>query len=233
MGAADGTRMRERRIAALSRHALRTPILAIRGTAELLLAGAGGPLGPTARELLAASGEAALRLERLVEPVLRLAEQAGLPPLPSETIDLGTFLREAGVETVAVGRGAGQGAPGPARREQGAAILVRARRARFGELLELAARILGTPLGAELGIGRRSGAVLLRLAGGGLGRSGDEERSLLLGLAARSARLAGVRLVFTGEALLGIVLAPAVRPSRGRGTPRQRGDRGCGPAATP
>ncbi len=219
MGGADGTRMRGRRVVELSRHALRTPILAIRGTAELLLAGAGGPLGPTARELLAASGEAALCLERLVEPVMRLAEQAGAPPSPLEPIDLGAFLREGGVERVAVGRGAGPGASGVGRRGGRGALMVRARRARLGELLELAAGILGAPLEAELLLGRRSGAVLLRLAGGGLGRSGDEERPLLLGLAARSARLAGARLVVTEEALLGIVLAPAVRPSRGGATP--------------
>lgn len=225
--------MRGRRAAELSRHALRTPILAIRGTAELLLAGAGGPLGPTARELLAATGEAALCLERLVEPVLRLAERAGAPPVPREPIDLGVFLREAGVETVAVGRAAGRGPPGVGRRQGRAAPLVRARRACLLELVELAARILGVPLGAELRLGRRSGAVLLRLAGGGLGRCGEEERPLLLGLAARSARLAGARLVVAEEGPLGIVLVPAVRPSRGRGTPRQRGDRGCGPAATP
>lgn len=233
MGAADGTRIRGRRVVELSRHALRTPILAIRGTAELLLAGAGGPLGPTARELLAASGEAALRLERLVEPVLRLAEQAGAPPLPKEPIDLGEVLREAGVETVAIGRRAGRGALRVGRGDARAAPSVRARRARLAELLDLAARILGTPLGAELRVGRCSGAVLLRLVGGGLGRCGDEERPLLLGLAARSARLAGARLALAEEGPLGIVFLPAVRPSRGRVTPRHRGDRGCGSAATP
>ncbi len=233
MGAADGTRIRGRPAAELSRHALRTPILAIRGTAELLLAGAGGPLGPTARELLAASGEAALSLERLVEPVLRLAEQAGAPPSASEPIDLRAFLREAGVERVSIGRAPGRDAQGSSRRARDRALLVRARRARLVELVELVARILGAPLWAELRIGRRTGAVLSRLGGGGAGRCGADERPLLLGLAARSARLAGARLVVAEDGPLGIVFVSAVRRSRRGGTPRQRAGPGCGPAATP
>mgnify|MGYP000489442826 CR=1 FL=1 len=197
------------RAAGLSRHAVRTPLLAIRGTAELLLAGAGGPLGATARELLAASGEAALRLERLVEPLLRVAERAGGPSRRAEPVDLEALLLAAGVElgrrTRRVGceEGAGPTAVGA---DSGCLL----------ELVELAATMLGGPLRAELRAGRRTGALLLDLEGTGSQPCHADERPLLAGLAARLARLAGGRLVACAEDRLAVVLRPAGAPWRAR-----------------
>lgn len=216
MGSAGGMVAGRRRAAELSRHALRTPLLAIRGTAELLLAGAGGPLAPTARELLAASGAAAMRLERLIEPLLKLAERAGAPAPPIEAFDPAAVLREAGVELLAIwprpapGRGPAGGAAG-ADEQTEPAVLLRGGRASFAELLELMALILGPPLVAELAFGGRSGAVLVTLEGRGAEPCGEDERPLLRGLAARLARLAGARLVLPERPQLGVVLKPACR----------------------
>ncbi|MCL6609806.1 MAG: hypothetical protein K6T74_17120, partial [Geminicoccaceae bacterium] len=144
----------------MSRHAVRTPLLAIRGAAEALLAGAGGPLGTTARELLAASGEAALRLERLVEPLLRVAERAGGSTRRSGSVELGALLAAAGVELGGRTRRAGC--------EEGAGpVEVRAEPGCLGELVELAATMLGGPLRADLRRGSRTGALLLGLEGTG------------------------------------------------------------------
>ena len=193
----------------LSRHAVRTPLLAIRGTAELLLAGAGGPLGATARELLAASGEAALRLERLVEPLLRVAERAGGPSRRPEPVDLEALLRAAGVEL--------GGRTGRAGCEEGAGpTAVRADSGCLLELVELAATMLGGPLRAELRAGRRTGALLLGLEGTGPQLCHADERPLLAGLAARLARLAGGRLVAGANDRLAFVLRPAGAPWRAR-----------------
>jgi signal transduction histidine kinase len=198
--------------------------LAIRGAAELLLAGAGGPLGATARELLAASGEAALRLERLVEPVLRVAERAGGPARRPETVDLQALLTGAGVELGGrATRAAHRGGVGP--------IEVRAEPGCFLELVELAATILGRPLRAELRRGKRTGALLLTFEGTGPQPCREDERPLLAGLAARLARLAGGRLVAGAEDRVGILLRPATGPR-----PARKGRRGpllAAPAGTP
>jgi len=218
----------------LSRHALRTPLLAIRGTAELLLAGAGGPLGATARELLAASGEAAIRLERLVEPLLAVAERAGGPARRLRPVDLADLLRRRGVDLAMPRPGTrGRVEENPrVRAWSSGSVRVLAEPAALFELVELLGRISGTPLAVELRSGRRTGLVLLRSVGGGGPSAGEEERPLLLGLAGRLARLAGGRLVARGEAGVGFVLRPAEASDRcGRGPEGGSGGAvGCGRA---
>ena len=155
----------------LSRHALRTPLLAIRGTAELLLAGAGGPLGATARELLAASGEAAIRLERLVEPLLAVAERAGGPARRLRPVDLADLLRRRGVDLAMPRPGTrGRVEENPrVRAWSSGSVRVLAEPAALFELVELLGRISGTPLAVELRSGRahRPGPFAL----GGRGRA--------------------------------------------------------------
>lgn len=219
----------------LSRHALRTPLLAIRGTAELLLAGAGGPLGQGARELLAASGEAALRLEGLIEPLLRVAERAGCPAGALAPVDPGALLRAAGIEPRAAAPAAGRARAGP----PPVTPRVRGRAACLGEALELVGRLLGAPLAAELRRSSRSGALLVLLEGRGAAGCSEDEQPLLLGLAGRLARLGGARLVVAPPGRLGLVLRPlGTRPLRpgevgaappGRAAARRR----CGTAVTP
>jgi signal transduction histidine kinase len=235
MGSADGGASRRRRAtgskeggAELSRHPLRTPLLAIRGTAELLLAGAGGPLGATARELLAASGEAALRLERLVEPLLRVAERAGEPPRRREPVEPVALLRAAGIEVAATH---GRRIRDPDGRR--GMVVLRGGGARLVELLELARAVLGTPLVAELSYGARSGAVFVTLEGRGPPSSSEDERPLLLGLAGRLARLAGARLSAGEATRLGVLLPSAGRSAAEtrRGERRERCVR-CGIGAT-
>ena len=212
----------------LSRHALRTSLWAIRGTVELLLAGAAGPLGATARELLAASGEAALRLERLVEPLLSVAERAGRPAPRLQPVELADLLRRLGV-VLAVRQPSARGHVGSnpgARARRPGSVRVLAEPGALFELVELLGRISGTPLAVELRSGRRTGLVLLRSAGGGGPSAGEDERPLLLGLARRLARLAGGRLVGRGEAGVGFVLPPAEGSER-----RGRGPEGSGAGA--
>ncbi|BCX18132.1 MAG: hypothetical protein KatS3mg117_1814 [Geminicoccaceae bacterium] len=220
----------------LSRHALRTPLSAIRGTAELLLAGVGGPLGATARDLLAAAGEAALRLERLVEPLLAVAERAGGPAPWLQPVEPAPFLRRLGVElaipqpsTRARGRSGRQGAPpGPVR------VRVLAEPVAFRELVALVAGILGPPLAVEAQAGACTGAVLLRFRGGAVAACSEDERPLLVGLARRLARLTGGRLLARREGEVGLVLRPAEsrrRASQGAEGGREGSRRSAGPEA--
>jgi hypothetical protein len=179
----------------LSRHALGTPLLAIRGAAELLLSGAGGPLGGEARELVGAVGEAAQRLERLLGPLLEVAGRAG-GPRRQGPLDLGAVLAAAGIRLA-----------GPA-----AATLARADPSPLAAALGLARRLVGGPLEARLRPDRRGRLLLLELAASGepeRALAAAEEAGLLLGLLARLARLAGGRLTRPAPGRLGIVLRRA------------------------
>lgn len=191
--AADGqarARPEGGRPAQLSRHALGTPLLAIRGASELLVTGAGGPLGAAGRELASTVGQAALRLERLVGPLLAVAERAGGPPPRLRPVDLAALARGLGPGLL--------GLHGPLR-----AV---ADPARLADLLERATTWLGRPLEARVRRAGRGRALLLELQGGEAGPDDAEERALLLGLLGRLARLAGARAAPLGAGRLGIVL---------------------------
>lgn len=192
-----GARMLERAgggPGALSRHALGTPLLAIRGAAELLLSGAAGPLGAEARELVGAVGEAAGRLERLLGPLLEAACWAGAPPPRLRALDLGSLLANAGAPL--------RGPPAAARADPLPLLAG----------LGLARRLLGEPLEARLGPGRRGRLLLLELRAAGapaVAGAAAEEAGLLLGLLGRFARRAGGRLVPMPPGRLGLVLRVA------------------------
>lgn len=216
-----GARMRERagggRPGELSRHALGTPLLAIRGAAELLLSGAVGPLGAEARELVGAAGEAAGRLERLLGPLLEVAGWAGAPPPRLRPLDLRPLLQDAGVRlrgppaAVRAGGGNFRGLKIDLAKLGGPAM-ARADPLPLAAGLGLARRLLGDPLEARLAPGRRRRLLLLELrAADGRPAAGAtaEEAGLLLGLLGRLVRRAGGRLVPLAPGRLGIVLRAA------------------------
>lgn len=176
----------------LSWHALRTPLLAIRAASELLLAGAGGPLAAAARELVGAIAAAAAVLEPLLELLVRAALAGGRG---RRAVVLGTLLGAAGIE----------------HEGGGADVRVRVEAEALGALLAIAAATLGGPVVARTRAGRRTGAVLLELAGRGPPPFDEHGRLLVAGLLAPLARRAGVRRVAAAPGRIALVSAAAGR----------------------
>lgn len=200
----------------LSRHALRTPLLAIRSASELLLAGAGGPLAAAARELVGAIAAAAAALGPLLELLLRAALAGGRR---RSALVLRTALGAAGIE----------------HEGGGADVRVRVEAEAFAALLAIAAAALGGPVVARTRAGRRTGAVLLELAGRGPPPLDEDGRLLLAGLLVPLARRAGVRRVAAAPGRIALVaavageLADGTREAERRsgGSARSRGGTGA------
>lgn len=194
---------------AVSRHALRTPLLAIRNASELLVAGAGGPLAASARELVGAIAAAVAALEPLVELLLRAALAGGR--------GYRAVVLERALATAGIDRAGGS-----------ADVRVRAEPEAFAVLLLIAARALGPPLVVRIGTGRRTGAVLLELAGRGPPPLDAEGRRLVAGLVAALARRAGVRRVAADPGRIAFVLAAARTVTRSARDDARRGRSGRG-----
>lgn len=95
MIATDAKRPTAEELAALLAHDLRTPLNAVRGFADLLLAGASGPLSAAQLDLVGEIARAARRLEAAVELAQELAEPA-VDPEEGRALDLGPLLRQEG-----------------------------------------------------------------------------------------------------------------------------------------
>lgn len=189
--------------AGVSWEAVRTPLFAIRGASELLLSGELGPLREPARELVVAIAEAALRLERVLPPLLRAA--AATRPRPGR-------LRALALEPALAGAGF---APCPASAE----LAVLAAPSAFAELLAVAGELLEEPRRARARGGRRGRVLLLDLAGARPRLRDPSARALLGPFLGRLAAQAGARLLSATAAELRLV----VRSAPGSGAAGARG----------
>ena len=85
-------------LARLLAHDVRTPLNAIRGFADLLLAGAGGPLSGAATGLLAEIGRASRSLEVSIRLAQELAESNCTMGGSGTAIELATMIKSCGFE---------------------------------------------------------------------------------------------------------------------------------------
>lgn len=81
----------------LCRHAIGTPLAAIRAATELLLVGEGGPLNRSGRELLAAVSEALRDLEHATDLLVRLASATDRAKAQPQSIRLGDCIGGSGL----------------------------------------------------------------------------------------------------------------------------------------
>ena len=85
------------RLPELSRHSIRTPLLAVRSAAELLASGHCGPLSEPARGLIREISQAGAALDRLSEMLFRLVELSSMPPAPALPMAISPVLAGLGL----------------------------------------------------------------------------------------------------------------------------------------